>query len=75
VVGGVERFYFDCIDCKGYENWFDIDVVGMSSKIGDLCLELCEFMIRKKQGKWCAFNFFINVEGKKFEANFDYENQ
>jgi hypothetical protein len=72
---GVERFYFDYIDTQGYENWFDIGVVGVPSKIGDLCLELREFMIKKEQGKWCAFNFFIDVGGKKFEANFDYQNQ
>lgn len=47
--GSVERFYFDYIDSEGNENWFGIDVVGVPSKIGDLCLELGEFMIRKKQ--------------------------
>lgn len=69
---GAERFYFDCVDENGNEDWFVINDVGIPSKIGDLCMELRKKMIENSQGKWSALNFVVDISKNRFTADFDY---
>jgi len=69
---GMYRFYFDYINQNGVENWFDIDEVGVPSKIADLCLELREMMEQGAQSGWTILSFEIDVGKGKFSADFKY---